>query len=30
MSVTLFNHQKEALKDVENLNRCAFYHDMGL
>ena len=26
----LFNHQVEALKATETLNRCAFYHDMGL
>lgn len=30
MSVTLYKHQKEALQDVKNLNKCAFYHDMGL
>lgn len=30
MGVNLYRHQKEALKDVENLNKCAFYHDMGL
>ncbi len=28
--VRLFNHQSEALKDVKDLNKCAFYHDMGL
>lgn len=30
MSVTLFKHQTEALKATETLNKCAFYHDMGL
>lgn len=26
----LFAHQEEALRETENLNRCAYYHDMGL
>jgi SNF2 family DNA or RNA helicase len=28
--VKLFPHQSEALKSVKDLNRVAFYHDMGL
>lgn len=28
--VKLFDHQSKALEDVKDLNRCAFYHDMGL
>lgn len=26
----LYPHQTEALKATETLNKCAFYHDMGL
>jgi len=26
----LFPHQEDALKATEDLNRVAFYHDMGL
>ena len=29
-NVNLYPHQKEALKSTEQLNRCAFFHDMGL
>ena len=28
--MVLLEHQKEALKQTENLNRVAYYHDMGL
>lgn len=30
MSVTLFPHQTEALKDTADKNHVAYYHDMGL
>lgn len=26
--ITLYPHQIEALKEVENMNKVAFYHDM--
>ena len=30
MSVKLFKHQSDALEKVRHLNKCAFFHDMGL
>ena len=30
MNVNLYQHQKDALEAVKDLNRCAFFHDMGL
>lgn len=29
MSVKLFKHQEDALAEVMEQNRCAFYMDMG-
>lgn len=28
--ISLYQHQEEALNNAENLNRVAFFHDMGL
>lgn len=28
--INLYQHQKDALKQTEEKNRVAFYHDMGL
>jgi len=30
MSMILYEHQKDALGRTKDMNRVAFYHDMGL